>query len=275
MNKYIKRNEVLKNLGRIRLKRGHYVGNGVFFYEKYGKLGKISRLMISRYYSRIWKENGVERLINRRFKRSMMMWGIGILGIYFFPVVIMGILTLITGLFFPLIFQSIFRIMHKKEGINRVFPSSIVGKYETMFLNWIKPFISQIIPDTESLAQKLYIESIKRIEKAIEGNEKEIMYVLGTENVSFEEYESFSMMGLNKMRKFSITFKVQDSYRRNEIASVSAYGVMNEYNESVILEKILITSNDNEKIILYGDVSSKKGQGKTIDAEHWTTRSLN
>ncbi|EMR08387.1 hypothetical protein PNEG_03226 [Pneumocystis murina B123] len=231
--------------------------------------------MMYRYYGSVSRGNIVKKLLNRGIRRRVMIWGMGCLGAYFFPIIMSGILVLLTGVFLSRVFQSIFNLRYQKRFINNIFPFWNAGKYESLLSNLFKPLVSYIIPDTGSLAEKLYINSIKRIERAIEVNESEISYILGTRKVSFEQYESFSMIGINNLSKFSINFKMLDFYTRNEIALASSYGVMDEYDKSAVLEKILITTNDNEKIILYGDIISKKGQGKTIDAEHWTTKSLN
>ncbi|QSL64451.1 hypothetical protein MERGE_001752 [Pneumocystis wakefieldiae] len=217
----------------------------------------------------------LKKLLNTHVGRTAVLSALGSLALCFFPVIMSGILVLVTGAFVSRVLQSIFRLGIQKGPINNIFPYWNMKKYESLFSNLSKHLVSCIIPDTGSLAEKLYMNSIKRIESAIEVNELEISYILGTRKISFEQYHSFSMLGINNLSKFSIGFKILDFYTRNKIASASAYGVMDKYDKGAVLEKILITTNDHQEIILYGDIIPRKDQGGTIDAEHWTSRSLN
>ncbi|KTW29080.1 uncharacterized protein T551_02354 [Pneumocystis jirovecii RU7] len=184
-----------------------------------------------------------------------------------------GFFVLMISLFLSRFFHYFFNTYCSTRHLNSTNPLKDIEKYKSALSFLFKPFISSIIPDTNSLAQKLYTDSIERIQRAIKTNELEILYVLGTEKPSFGYYEAFSILNINGLSNFSINFKIHNFYKKNDIASVTAYGTMDKYNIHAVLKKISISNNNGEKIVLYND-SSFKTQGKTIDAEYWTSKSV-
>ncbi|KAG4304767.1 hypothetical protein PORY_001820 [Pneumocystis oryctolagi] len=236
---------------------------------------KIYTFIVFRHYNSFSKENLFKKIICTPVGRTLAISGIGFLFVSFFPIIISGFLVLMTTALLSLFFQPFFNTQYLKRNLNSTRILERMNKYEKALSFLFKPFISSIIPDTNSLAQKLYTDSIKRIQYAIKMNELDILYILGTEKALYDDYHSFSMININGLSNFSITFNVCDFYNKNSIASAIAYGTMDKYNVSSILKKISITNENGEKVVLYNNLDFNKNQGKTIDAEYWTTKSIN
>lgn len=245
-----------------------------FFREKYGFPMEIYTFMIHRHYNSFSTKNILKNILRIPVGKTLLMSGIGYLMICFFPIIMSGFLILMIGALLLKLFSPFFYIQHPIRYLNNIHTLANMKKYNSPLSFLFKPFISSIIPDTNSLAQKLYTDSIERIQDAIRINELGILHIFGTEKTSFEDYRSFSMISINNLSNFSITFNIIDFYTKSYIASANAYGAIEKHNNNVVLEKILITNNNNEKIILHNSSNFKKGYGKTIDAERWSTKSI-
>ncbi|KAG5518113.1 hypothetical protein PMAC_003299 [Pneumocystis sp. 'macacae'] len=220
------------------------------------------------------KENLFKKLLHTPIGKTLAVSGFGCLAIYAFPVIVSGFFILMTGILLSRFFHSSFNAYHSAKHLNSIDPLKDIEKYSSALSFLFKPFVSSIMPDANSLAEKLYTDSLERIQHAIDINESEILYVLGTEKPSFGHYQAFSMININGLSNFSINFEIHNSYKENNIISATAYGTMDKYNIHAILKKILITSNNGKKIVLYND-SNLKSQKKTIDAEYWTSKLIN